>query len=141
MTWYNTILIGLQSNYEQENKPRIMTKPFVYFRCSRSAPARDANHFRFNGKPHIIQPKWGHSIMSTINVLGIRNLNARLQIQSTCQNLPLPKITYFAPSVSKAALNSFTAVSASSKFSAEMAHLACFCAFAIARSSVISWFL
>jgi hypothetical protein len=46
---------------------------------------------------------------------------------------------YFAPSVSKAALNSLTAVSASSKFNAEIAHLACFCAFAIDKSSVISW--
>lgn len=43
-----------------------------------------------------------------------------------------------APNTCRAARNSFTAVSASSKFSAEIAKRACFCAFVIAASSVLS---
>ena len=43
-----------------------------------------------------------------------------------------------APKVFNASLSSFTAVSASSKFNADIAHRACFCAFAIATSSVFS---
>jgi hypothetical protein len=41
----------------------------------------------------------------------------------------------FAPRALKAIRNSLTAVAASSKFKAEIAHLACFCASAIECSS------
>jgi hypothetical protein len=43
--------------------------------------------------------------------------------------------SYAAPNVFNASLNSLIAVLVSSKFSAEIAHLACFCAWAIASSS------
>ena len=43
---------------------------------------------------------------------------------------------HFAPSESRAPLNSFTAVFTSSKFRADIAHLACFWALRIASSSV-----
>lgn len=48
-----------------------------------------------------------------------------------------PSQAHVAPSVSNALRSSLTAVGTSSKFKAEIAHLACFCAFAIARSSVM----
>lgn len=56
-------------------------------------------------------------------------------------NSNYPPRPYWAPKVCRAALSSRTAVSASSKFSADIAHLACFCAFAIAISSVLSCWL
>lgn len=46
-----------------------------------------------------------------------------------------PHIVYLAPKDAKAPLNSLTAVLTSSKFSAEIAQRACFCAFNIASSS------
>ena len=51
------------------------------------------------------------------------------RINSSCR---LPQL---APSARSAILSSLTAVSTSSKFSAEMAHLACFCAATTASSS------
>ena len=63
-----------------------------------------------------------------------------LQSETNIQNIQnrYPQDHGCAPNVCNAALNSLTAVSASSKFKAEMAHLACFCALAIAISSVLS---
>lgn len=46
---------------------------------------------------------------------------------------------YSAPSDSKAPLNSLIAVLTSSKFKAEMAQRACFCALAKASSSATKW--
>lgn len=50
--------------------------------------------------------------------------------------VPLPP--YIAPSSSSASRSSRTAVGTSSKLSAEMAHLACFCALTIAASSTVA---
>lgn len=53
----------------------------------------------------------------------------------------IKRLFYWAPKVCNAAFSSRTAVSASSKFNAEIAQRACFCAFAIAASSVFNfWF-
>ena len=67
------------------------------------------------------------SVMSTVNryALYINRMQNR------------HKTAHKAPKFSRAILSSFTAVGTSSKFSAEIAHLACFCAAITDSSSVL----
>lgn len=77
------------------------------------------------------------STSSAVSVL--RRLQSTQLVGQVAPSLCIRVITvsYSAPNVLKAALSSFTAVGTSSKFSAEIAHRACFCASMIASSSVL----